>query len=157
MKKSGKYKTRIESWLKDAEKDAEKAEEYLGRKKEKLKEVESKRCKLLWMKIICINMLKIWQTFNRYFLWGSEYWTLKIGKNKKTELFCVWFSNFLTIWMSPPCHFSKKVLHKFNLIIKLTCCVIQILQKLNYSTKVESSRKHAKMLSRKVYEIDPSF
>jgi F0F1-type ATP synthase membrane subunit b/b' len=45
-KKSGKYKSRIESWLKDAEKDAEKAEEYLGRKKEKLKEVESKRCKL---------------------------------------------------------------------------------------------------------------
>lgn len=43
-KKSGKIKSRIESWLKDAETDAEKAEEYLGRKKEKLKEVESKRC-----------------------------------------------------------------------------------------------------------------
>ncbi len=36
-------KTRIESWLKDAETDAEKADQYLGKKKEKLKELESRK------------------------------------------------------------------------------------------------------------------
>ena len=41
-----KFKTRIESWLKDAETDAEKAEEYLGKKREKLKEVVgARKCK----------------------------------------------------------------------------------------------------------------
>jgi hypothetical protein len=42
-KKSGQIKSRIESWIKDAETDAEKAKEYLGRKREKLREVEAKR------------------------------------------------------------------------------------------------------------------
>ena len=49
-RKSGPIKTRIESWLKDAESDAEKAEEYLGKKKEKLKEVESRKSEILYHK-----------------------------------------------------------------------------------------------------------
>jgi len=42
-KKSGQIKSRIESWIKDAETDAEKAKEYLGKKRDKLREVEAKR------------------------------------------------------------------------------------------------------------------
>ena len=55
-----KFKTRIESWLKDAETDAEKAEEYLGKKREKLKEVVgARKCKTFGHSIFqCDQMLE---------------------------------------------------------------------------------------------------
>ena len=51
----------------------------------------------------------------------------------------------------PPATFLVRFYTNYNLIVKLTCWVIQILQKLNYSESMQNA------LLKQVYEIDPFF